>query len=423
MRILIYTGKGGVGKTSIAAATAVRIAQSGRKVLIMSTDQAHSLGDCFEQKLGDEAREVLPGLEAAEIDPGRESRRAWGNLNDYLRQIINDKANDGIAAEEALVFPGFEELCSLLRILDATQEKRYDAILVDCAPTGETLSLLRYPERLSVLADQLLPMVRSFNNALGGLVSRATTVPKPRDIVFAEFDRLVKRLNSLQAILRDRSVSSMRIVMTPERIVLEEARRSYTWISQFDFGVDAVYVNKIYPKEALEGYFSGWMENQERSLELARESFRQQKIFELPLQEEEIRGIEALGRAADVLYGEAGSAAAGAVNTVGTEAGGTADGGAANESAKGTGLSEDPLTIFCEEQSFRMEEEKGTKIFIVRLPYANKDDISVEKEGSDLLLTVGNELRRFRLPDNVERRYISSWEFSDGELRIRLDYD
>lgn len=403
MRVLIYTGKGGVGKTSIAAATAVRIAQSGRKVLIMSTDQAHSLGDCFEQKLGDEAREVLPGLEAAEIDPGRESRRAWGNLNDYLRQIINGKANDGIAAEEALVFPGFEELCSLLRILDAVEEKRYDAILVDCAPTGETLSLLRYPERLSVLADQLLPMVRGFNNALGGLVSRATTVPKPRDIVFAEFDRLVKRLNSLQAILRDRSVSDMRIVMTPERIVLEEARRSYTWISQFDFGVDAVYVNKIYPKEALEGYFSGWMENQERSLALARESFRQQKIFELPLQEEEIRGTEALGRAADVLYGDAGSAAAGAVNAA--------------------GVSVDPLTIFCKEQSFRMEEEKGTKIFIVRLPYANKDDISVEKKGSDLQLTVGNELRRFRLPDNVERRYISSWDFADGELRIRLDYD
>ena len=185
MRILIYTGKGGVGKTSIAAATAVRLAQLGRKTLVMSTDQAHSLGDSLELPLNGKARAVMDNLDAMEIDPMEEGRRAWGNMRDYLKEIISGRANGGIEADEVLLFPGLEELFSMLRILDFCEEGRYDVMVVDCAPTGETLSLLRYPERLSVLSDALLPAVRGMNNALGSLISRATTVPQPRDVVFA----------------------------------------------------------------------------------------------------------------------------------------------------------------------------------------------------------------------------------------------
>jgi len=388
MRILIYTGKGGVGKTSIAAATALHLAQAGKRVLIMSTDQAHSLGDCLDTPLGKEPVTILPGLEALEIDPAEESRRAWGNLQDYLKQIISDKANGGIAADEAILFPGLEELFSLLRILDAYEEDRYDVIIVDCAPTGETLALLRYPERLSVLADQLLPSVRSFNNALGSLISRKTSVPKPRDAVFAEFELLVKRLNELQKILRNRDVTSLRIVTTPERIVLEEARRSYTWIQVYDFGVDAVYVNKIYPEQALNGYFEEWIGLQEDSLKLAEESFTQQQLFRLPLQAEEIRGAEMLRRVAEQLYPDI-----------------------------------DPAAVFCREQAFRMEEENGTRIFVVNLPYAKAEELSVSKQGGDLILTFRNETRRFHLPDKLSRRILTGWTFEEGHLRIHMDYD
>ena len=191
MRIILFTGKGGVGKTCIAAATAVRTAEEGYRTLVMSTDQAHSLSDCFEMKLGGEITPVAPGLDALEVDMAKESRRAWGNLKEYLRQIIAEKARGGIAAEEALLFPGLEELSSLLRILELCEEggdPQYDVLIVDCAPTGETLSLLRYPEQLAVLTDKILPMLRSITSAFGNLITRATSVPKPRDAVFAELD-------------------------------------------------------------------------------------------------------------------------------------------------------------------------------------------------------------------------------------------
>lgn len=389
MRILIYTGKGGVGKTSIAAATAVRIARAGKRVLLMSTDQAHSLGDSLCMALDAEPREVFPGLEALEIDPARESRRAWGTLQDYLRQLISRKANDGIEADEVLLFPGLEELCSLIRILEAYEEGRHDVLIVDCAPTGETLALLRYPERLSVLADRLLPMVRGFTGALGGLISRRTSVPKPRDLVFAEFDALVKRLNALQQILRDRDITTMRIVTTPERIVLQEARRSFTWINEYDFSVDAVCINKIYPGEAMQGYFDGWNEAQRQSLQLAAESFPGRRHFALHLQPEEIRGLPALEKAAGQLYGE-----------------------------------EDPAEIFCREQAFRMEYDprSGIRSLIVSLPYADPEEIRAEKEGDDLILFVRSEVRRLRLPDLLCRRDLSGWTLQDGEMTLRFGY-
>lgn len=388
MRILIYTGKGGVGKTSITAATGVRIAQSGKKVLMMSTDQAHSLGDSLDMRLGGTPVHVMDNLDALEIDPIAESEKAWGNLRDYIREIISNKANGTLEADEALMFPGLNELFSLLRILDAYDSELYDVIMVDCAPTGETLSLLRYPERLSVLDDRLLPSVRNMNNTFGGLISRRTSVPKPRDQVFEEFDKLVKRLDRLQRILRDRDVTSMRIVMTPERIVLDEARRSYTWINEFDFGVDAVYVNKIYPEEAMKGYFEGWIDMQEEGLELAGQSFGTSRVFHLRLQDSELTGIDMLQSAADQMYGDT-----------------------------------DPSQVFSKEPAFTMEEAHGTRTMIIRLPYAKKEEIKAEKKGDDLVLIVRNETRRFKLPEKVSRRKMSGWEFENGCLRIRFDYD
>ncbi len=388
MRILIYTGKGGVGKTSISAATALCLSKKGKKVLIMSTDQAHSLGDSFDLALGHEPEPVSPNLYALEIDPVFESEKAWGNLKDYLRQIIRDKANDGMDADEVLLFPGLDELFSLLRILDEADSGRYDVIIVDCAPTGETLSLLRYPERLSFLADRLLSPVRSFTKTFGGLVSRKTSVPRPRDEVFAEFDKLVKRLTRLREILSDRKTTSLRLVMTPERIVFEEARRSYAWINAFDYGIDAVYINKIYPGEALKGYFSGWTDMQADVLSRAEDSFGGSRIFRLMLQSEEVRGLPMLDHISGLLY-----------------------------------AGDDPSDIFCAEEIFRLEDEGGIRNLIIFLPNIKKNDIAIAQEGESLQLAIKNEMRVFRLPDEVNRRKMTGWAYEGQELKIKFEHE
>ena len=387
MRILMYTGKGGVGKTGIAAATAVRCAALGYRTIIMSTDQAHSLGDVFEKAIGADPVRITENLNALEVDPAVESDRAWGSLKGYLRQIMEEKSGASLAAEEALVFPGLEELSSLLRILDICESNAYDVLVVDCSPTGETLSLLRYPEQLRVLTDKVLPMVRSVTSALGGLISRATTVPKPRDAVFAELDAVVKRLHTLQKILCDRQKTSLRIVMTPESIVVREAQRCYAWLCAFDFGVDAVFVNRIYPEEAMEGYFGGWAASQEKNIALIRESFPAQEQFYLLLQERELRGLPILESVAAQLY---------------------------------DGSRRDPSVVFCADQSYVTERnlEDGSWVMTVHLPYMRAADLSVTKQGDDLILGVRNERRRFRLTEQLSRRNLKAWTYENGCLQI-----
>ena len=388
MRILIYTGKGGVGKTTIAAATAFFLANSGKKVILLSTDQAHSLGDVLDKKLNGKISQVFQNLDVVEIDTIEESQKVWRNLQDYLKQIISAKANDGIEIDEALLFPGLEEIFSLLKILDIYEANEYDVMVVDCAPTGQSLSMLTYSEKLNMLADTILPMVQSINSIFGSFISKKTSVPKPRDIVFEEFKSLVKRLTKLYEIFHKRDSTSIRIVTTPEQIVLEEARRNYTWLQLYNFNVDAVYMNKLYPKEAMEGYFEGWENIQKDNIHLAEESFSEQKLFKLELQAEEIHGKDSLEKIARLLY-----------KTI------------------------NPAEIFCQTESFKIEEVNGTRILTIHLPFAKEENISVIKEKYDIIISLLNETRRFHLPDKLKTRKISEYSYKNGELKINMDYE
>ena len=388
MRILIYTGKGGVGKTSIATATALFLANTGKRVILMSTDQAHSLGDVLDTKLDGQINQISQNLDVLEIDSIEESQKAWSNLQDYLKQIINSKANNSIEIDEALLFPGLEEIFSLLKILEIYEEDRYDIMVVDCAPTGQSLSMLTYSEKLNMLADTILPMVQSINSIFGTSIAKKTSVPKPRDIVFEEFKKLVQRLSSLYVIFHMRDTSSIRIVTTPEQIVLEEARRNYTWLQLYNFNVDALYMNRLYPKEVMEGYFEGWEDTQTNNIRLAQESFAKQKIFKLELQSEEIHGLDSLKKISNLLYKD--------VN---------------------------PADIFCQAESFEMEEINGTRILIIDLPFAKSDTITVTKDKYDIIISLLNETRRFHLPDKLKTRKITEYSYKDGQLRISMDYE
>lgn len=228
MRIIIYTGKGGVGKTTMAAATACKIAGSGKRVLIMSTDQAHSLGDAFDRKIGRDVTEITEYLGALEVDTVYESERSWGNIKDYFKQLLTLKGGSGIEVEELLVFPGLEELFSMFKILEMYESGRYDTIIVDCAPTGETLSLLRYPERLSGLIEKILPIKRIGVKTVGKVVESTMKIPMPKDSVFDDIEYLMDKMKRLQELLLNKDIVSLRVVTTPEKIVLSEAKQSAT---------------------------------------------------------------------------------------------------------------------------------------------------------------------------------------------------
>ena len=268
------------------------------------------------------------------------------------------------------------------------EEDKYDVLIIDCAPTGQSLSLLTYSEKLNMIADTILPLVQSINSIFGSFISKKTSVPKPKDAVFEEFSKLAKKISHLDEILHDQSTTSIRIVTTPEQIVLDEAKRNYTWMQLYNFNVDAIYINKIYQEEVLKSYFETWEKIQKENLHSAKESFFKQKIFMLELQKEEVHGIETLEKITKLLYGNI-----------------------------------DASEIFSQNNSFYIEEQNGTHIFIIPLPFAKQDEIFVKKEKGDLILSWLNETRRFHLPEKLRRRKISSFYYEDGKLKIYMDYE
>ena len=216
MRIILYTGKGGVGKTSIAAATGIKLAKEGKRVLVMSTDQAHSLADALQSKLSYMPTSIIENLYAMEIDVVHESERSWGEMQGFIKGMITSRAQDGLEVEELLVFPGLEELFSLFKILDIYETNDYDVLIVDCAPTGETLSLLKFPEMFGNMVETVLPMKRKMVKMAGPLIHKVTKIPMPKDSLFDEFESLFDKLERLQQLMLNKDVLSLRLVTTPE---------------------------------------------------------------------------------------------------------------------------------------------------------------------------------------------------------------
>lgn len=381
MRIIIYTGKGGVGKTSMAAATACRIAEEGKKVLVMSTDQAHSLGDSFEMKLGKEPTRIMDNLDALEIDTVYESEKTWGNLKNYFKEFLTLKGGSGIEVEELLVFPGLEELFSMFKILEIYESGKYDTLIVDCAPTGETLSLLKYPERLSGIIEKVLPVKRKGIKKFGPIVEKVTKIPMPEDNVFDDFEYLMDKMQRLQSLMLNKDIVSLRVVTTPEKIVISEAKRNFTCLYLYHYNVDAIIVNHIYPEEAMEGYFSKWIRLQEEGLREIEENFSEVPRFYVELQNSEIRTLPILRDLGSKIFGDT-----------------------------------DPDEVLFRKEIYILDKENSSlKIY---LPFAEKDEMNLSQVGGELVVGFRNENRRFPIPTDFTDREIMGAKFEEGYLNI-----
>src|SRR5262245_25067465 len=304
MRIILYTGKGGVGKTSVAAATALRCADLGHRTIVVSTDAAHSLGDSFDRIIGNEPVELAPNLKAQEIDVLHQMERYWGTVQEWINSVLTWRGVNELIADEASILPGMDELASLLQIVSLRDSGNYDVIIVDCAPTGETLRLLSLPEVARWYLTHIFPLERTAAKIAGPLLRGMTGIPIPSDQIFDTIKELILQLDRMHELLADPTLSSVRLVLNPEKMVIKEAQRTFTYINLYGYGCDLVVENRVLPAEANNGYFHALWESQQKYIQMVDEAFTPVPILSGPFFENEVVGIDMLRRMAQAVYGD-----------------------------------------------------------------------------------------------------------------------
>jgi arsenite-transporting ATPase len=374
------TGTGGAATTSVAAATARRLSAGGLRTLIVSTDPAHSLGDVLEAELAPEPRPVGENLHAQQVVAQAEMERHWAAVQDWLGELLVRRGIDRISAEELTVPPGLDELFSLLEIRRHHDEGDFDALVVDCAPTGETLRLLSFPDVARWWLEKAFPQ---HSRMVAAARPFARALPDER--VLGEVQRLLRNLIAMNEVLRDHERVSVRLVMTPEKLVIDEARRTFTYLSLYGFLTDAVIVNRVLPPE-VDGYFGPWRERQAERMVEIEQSFAPVPLLTAPFFAEEVLGAEMLDRLADELFADA-EAAAVLHDRITQE-----------------------LSVGAEEAELRIE-----------LPFARKGEITVAKVGLDLVVRVGGHKRTLALPPALGDYRPTGATFEDGALRVTFD--
>ena len=383
MRVLLFTGKGGVGKTTTAAATALRCAESGLRTLVMSTDPAHSLGDAFAQPLGPLPTAIADRLYGQELDAQERMEESWAEIQDYLMEIFHWAGLDAIEAEELAVFPGLDEVFSLSDIKTHASSGEWDVLVVDCAPTAETIRFLSLPDILSWYMERLFPVSRRVNKAVSPVLKRVTSLPVAGDAVFAAGRRFYDRLDGVRELLTDSKLTSVRLVVNPERMVIAEARRTYTYLSLFGYRVDAVVANRLLPDDITDPWFKKWHELHAEHLATIEASFAPLPVLRAPLAADELVGPDRLREFAAVVYGDRDAAA-----------------------------------VLHEGEVLKVTRRAGGYHLTLQLPFADHDDLEVGRKDDELLIRVGPYRRALLLPDSLRRRTITEATLRQGKLRV-----
>jgi arsenite-transporting ATPase len=385
-RIVLHTGKGGVGKTSVAAASARRAAASGARTLVLSTDPAHSLADVLGVPVGDEPTEVGDGLWAEQVHAQAELERNWTAVRSWLSAQLLRRGADRISAEELTVPPGLDELLALLRLRRHADADDFDVVVVDCAPTGETLRLLSLPDVARWWLDRVVPAQEGGALDAARPFARAVLdVALPGDDVLADVTALVRGVLAMSDVLRDADRASVRLVMTPERVAVDEARRTFTYLNLYGFPVDAVVVNRVFPED-VGAYFDAWRARQQGELREVQAAFAPVPVLRAPYFAEEVRGAEMLDRLAEEAFGDADVAA-----------------------VLHTGAAE------------RLEVSEDAARLHLPLPLAERGDVSLRQIGTELVVRVGGYKRTLLLPPALRGWSASGAEFADGALTVELE--
>lgn len=385
MRIILITGKGGVGKTTVSAATAIKSADLGHSTLVMSTDPAHSLADAFDVELGDSPTSVVSNLDAQQIDSQLRLEESWGEVRDHLTELFDWSGLKGIEAEELTVFPGMDEIFSLASVREHARSGVYDVIVVDCAPTAETLRLLSLPEVMSWYMDKMFPIGRKVAKVVRPVISKVSAMPIANEAVFDAVARFYERLDGIRELLSDSEVTSARLVMNPEKMVIAEARRTYTYLGLFGYSVDSAIVNRVLPDDVSDPYFDRWREIQAKHLSDIDEGFEGTDVRRLRLFDEEMIGVERLRTVADELYGDV-----------------------------------DPTERLSDAQAMRIEnvDDSDDVALVLSVPFTERGDVDLMRRGGEVFVTIGSYRRSIVLPDSLRRRSIRGAKIDGGELRI-----
>jgi arsenite-transporting ATPase len=385
MRIILYTGKGGVGKTSVSAATAVQAAKRGYRTLVMSTDLAHSLADSFDVKLAPEPVEVAPNLWAQETDVYHNLRTHWGRIQEWLRSLLAWRQVDDIVADEVSVLPGMEELANLLWVNRHRESGDYDLIIVDCAPTGETLRLLSFPEIGRWWVEKIMPIHRTAVGVMRPIMRATTGMPMPGDDVYDTVQELFGQLDRLHQMLIDPELTSVRLVTNPEKMVIKEAQRTWSYFNLFGYPSDLIVLNRLIPDAVADSYFADWKQTQSRHRAMVEERFAPVPIKELPLFRDEVVGIERLAEMGEVLFG-----------------------------------SEDPAQIYFRGRTQQIERTPDGYILSLPLPFVEKGEVNLLHAGDELMVQIGQARRNIILPRTLVGLTTRGASFEGDVLKIRF---
>ena len=386
-RVLLFTGKGGVGKTTAAAATALRCADAGLRTIVLSTDPAHSLADAFELPLSAVGTPITDTLWGQQLDAQERMEDAWADIQAYVMEVLGWAGVDAIEAEELSVVPGLDEIFSLSDIKTYASSAEWDVVVVDCAPTAETIRFLSLPDILSWYMDRLFPVGRRITGLVRPILSRVTNVPVAGDAVFEATRRFYERLDGVRELLTDGRRSSVRLVVNPERMVIAEARRTYTYLSLFGYHVDAVIANRLLPEAITDPWFASWKATHAEHLTAIEDGFAPLPVLRAELASDELVGIERLRAFGGTLYGDA-----------------------------------DPASVLYKGTPLKVQRRGKRSVLSIQIPFTARDDLELGRHDGELLVRVGPYRRALVLPDSLKRREVAGARMVDDRLEVTFTH-